>query len=125
MPSRMRREWTFNIGNLYKDIKGSKLLGTDSSYQRCSCAGFPWRAAHALYSELIERRVDGSNVFAFARITGIYASAVITAPMLPPGYGMADANKRAITAIGIDEGYHMLQEFWPEIKRRLLLQKKK
>ena len=56
-------------------------------------------------------------------MTGIYASTALTAPMLPTGYGLADANKRAITAIGVDEGFNMLQEFWPEIKRTLLLRK--
>jgi hypothetical protein len=57
-------------------------------------------------------------------MTGIFASAAVTAPLLPAGYEAADASKRAITAIGVDTGFNMLQEFWPEIKRTLQLRKK-
>jgi len=102
----------------------AKLLGTDTSYQRCRCTGFPRRAGHALHAEFVERKADGSATFAVARLTGIYASAAITAPMLPGRYGPADANKRVVAALAIDEGFNILQEFWPEIKRTLLLRKK-
>jgi hypothetical protein len=102
----------------------AKLRGTDAGYERCRCKGFPRRAAHAIRAEWVERRADGSAVFAFARMTGIFASVAVPAPLLPAGYGAADASKRAITAIGVDTGFNMLQEFWPEIKRTLLLRKK-
>ena len=121
-----RAEW-LSAGYLARystEFAAEKLLGTDTSYQRCRCKGFPRRAAHALHAEFVERKADGSKVFAFARMTGIYASVALSAPILPDNYGVADANQRAITAIGIDEGCNILQEFWPEIKRTLLFRKK-
>jgi hypothetical protein len=121
-----RAEW-LTAGYLTRyttEFATSKLLGTDTSYQRCRCKGFPGRAAHALHSEFVERKADGSPTFAIARLTGIYASAAITAPMLPSGYGVKDVNNRAMAAVAIDEGFNMLQEFWPEIKRTLLFRKR-
>jgi hypothetical protein len=121
-----RTEWLAAgyLARYSTEFAAEKLLGTDTSYQRCRCKGFPRRAAHALHAEFVERKAGGSNVFAFARMSGIYASAALTAPMLPAGYGVADVNQRALTAVGIDEGCNILQEFWPEIKRTLLFRKK-
>jgi hypothetical protein len=123
----MRRTEWLAAGRLTRyttEFATRSLLGTDTSYHRCRCKGFPRRAGHALYAEFVERKADGSAIFATARLTGIYASTAITAQMLPAGYGVADANSRAMAAIGIDEGFNLLQEFWPEIKRTLLLRRK-
>jgi hypothetical protein len=121
-----RAEWlaATYLSRYSAEFAAEKLLGTDTSYQRCHCKGFPKRAAHALHAEFTERTAEGANVFAFARMSGIVASTAVTAPMLPERYGLADAGSRAITAIGVDEGFNVLQEFWPEIKRTLLLRKK-
>jgi hypothetical protein len=57
-------------------------------------------------------------------MAGVVASTAVTAPMLPSGYAAAEASKRALSAIATDEGFNVLQEFWPEIKRTLLFRKK-
>lgn len=102
----------------------AKALGSDTSYRRCQCKGFPSRAAHAVFAEFTEGKADGSRGFATARMTGIVSSVAITAPMLPARYGAGEATGRAIATIGIDEGFNMLHEFWPEIRRTLLFQKR-
>jgi hypothetical protein len=121
-----RAEWLV-VGyttRLTTQFTTAKLLGRDTSYQRCACKGFPKRVTHALHSEFLERRYDGTPVFATARMTGIYVAAAVSESMLPQGRSAADFSNRAITTIGIDEGFNVLQEFWPEIKRTLLFRQR-
>lgn len=121
-----RAEWltTGYVTRFTTEFAVARMTGVDTHYQRCRCKGFPRRAVHALHAEFTERRSDGSSAFATARLTGIYASAAVTEAMLPGERSMEDLNSRAVAAIGIDEGFNMLQEFWPEIRRTLLFRKK-
>lgn len=117
-----RAEWV-TAGYLTRyttEFATAELLGTDTSYRRCLCKGFRRRAGHALHAEFVERKRDGSDTFAFARLSGIYVSAAATAPMLPAGDGAWNASNRAMASLAIDEGFNMLKEFWPEIRRTLL-----
>ena len=124
---RRRAEWvaTGYLTRFSTEFAAAKLLGDDTHYQRCLCKGFPRRTTHALHAEFTERRRDGSTVFGTARLAGIYASAAVSESMLPAGRTMADFSNRAVTAIGIDEGFNMLHEFWPEIRRAPLFRRQR
>jgi hypothetical protein len=121
-----RAEWltTGYVTRFTTEFAVARMKGVDTSSQRCLCKGFPRRTVHALHAEFTERKRDGSPTFAVARLMGIYVSAVATETMLPGERSVENMNSRAVAAIGIDEGFNMLQEFWPEIRRTLLFRKK-
>jgi hypothetical protein len=96
----------------------------DTNYRPCTCSGFPRRAAHALRGGFLEYRADDKPVIAIARFSGLATGALVTLPMLPPGYGFRDAAQRAAMAFLVDEGFNVLQEFRPEIVRTVLLRGK-
>jgi len=98
----------------------SRYRGTNTDYTRCACAGFRRRARHAIVSEFLERRADGSPAAPVSRLAGIYGAALLSAPMLPGKYGPADVLQRSSLALASEVGFNFFQEFWPEIKRTLL-----
>ena len=100
----------------------TKWRGTDPGYQRCQCKGFLPRSRYAVVSEFVERRTEGGLAAPVARVTGIATGVLVTS--LGQHSGVGDAWKRGIVLAGNDIGFNVLQEFWPEIKRTLLLRRK-
>jgi hypothetical protein len=97
--------------------------GTDAGYARCRCKGFGPRSRHALVSELTERRLDGSLAPPVARLAGMTTSVAVTS--FGEHTGAESAAGRLAMLGGVDVGFNMLQEFWPEIRRTLLLQRRR
>src|SRR3974390_967770 len=79
---------TTHIVRSVAEYEAARLRGTAEYYERCQCKGFPRRSRHAVFSEFVERRADGSLGPPVARLAGIYASVAVTAPLLPHGYGV-------------------------------------
>jgi hypothetical protein len=100
----------------------ASLRGTDPIYARCACKGFGPRSRHAVVAEFLERRRDGSFRAPVSRFAGIGAGVGVTS--LGQGADATGAPGRIALLAGTDLGFNMLQEFWPEIKRTLLLRKK-
>jgi hypothetical protein len=121
-----RAQWRLatHVVRSVTEYEAARLRGTAEYYERCRCKGFPQRSRHAVISEFVERRADGSLEPPVARLAGIYASVAVTAPLLPRGYGVGAALSRANMTVLTDIGYNVLQEFWPEIRRTLLLRRK-
>lgn len=95
---------------------------TNPAYARCRIKGFVPRSRHVLISEFTEMCADGTRIVPFARIMGIAIGVAIASAAQHTGAG--GAGQRALTLVNTDIGFNMLTEFWPEIKRTLLLRHK-
>jgi hypothetical protein len=102
----------------------AKWRDTDPDYERCHCKGFGPRSRHALVSEFVEIRRDGSLGAPVARFSGIATSVAVTTPFQGSNPTAGTAAQRAVLLVGTDLGFNMLQEFWPEIRRTLLFRRK-
>jgi hypothetical protein len=100
----------------------ARFRETDPGYTRCQCRGFGPRSRHALVSEFVEHKMDGSIAAPIARFSGVVTTAAVTSIAEHSGPGAA--GQRALLLVSIDAGFNMLQEFWPEIHRTLLLRRK-
>jgi hypothetical protein len=101
----------------------ARLRGSSEGYERCRCKGFPRRSRHAVVSEFVERRANGSLAQPVARLAGVYVPVVVTLPLLPQGYGVGNMQYRANMTLIADAAFNVLKEFWPEIKRTLLFRR--
>ncbi len=121
---RKRAEWRMAglLSRAAAEYSVAQLRGTETGYQRCRCKGFLPRSRHAIVSEFVERRADGGFAAPVARFSGIAASVGVTS--LAEHSAVADAGTHAALLVGTDAGFNVLQEFWPEIKRTLLLRRK-
>ena len=110
-----RAEWRMAglLSRTAAEYSVAHLTGTDPAYERCRCKGFIPRSRHALVSEF--------SVAPSARFTGITATVGVTS--LGQHSGIGDAGRRGFVLVGTDIGLNFLQEFWPEIKRTLLLRR--
>jgi hypothetical protein len=121
---RKRAEW--RMAGLFSRAAAeygvARLRGTETGYERCRCKGFLPRSRHAIVSEFVERRAEGGLAAPIARASGIAAAVGVTS--LAQRSGVGDAGKHATVLVGADAGFNVLQEFWPEIKRTLLLRRK-
>jgi hypothetical protein len=73
-------------------------------------------------SEFVERRTDGSLAAPVARFTGVATSVAVTSFGQHSGPG--DAARHTLLLVNTDIGFNLLQEFWPEIRRTLLFQRR-
>jgi len=123
---RQRAEWRMAglLSRAATEYAIARMRETNSDYQRCRCKGFGPRSRHALVSEFVEIRADRSMAPPVARFTGIATSLAVTTPFLGQHSGVGTGTDRAAVLVGADLGFNMLQEFWPEIKRTLLLRRK-
>jgi hypothetical protein len=102
----------------------ARLRETDPGYTRCRCKGFGPRSKHAILAEFVEKHADGSLAAPVARFTGIATAVAVTTPFMGAHADTAGAVNHVGILVGTDVGFNMLTEFWPEIKRTLLLRKK-
>jgi hypothetical protein len=120
---RKRAEWRMAglMSRAAAEYAVARLRETNPEYERCRCKGFGLRSRHVLVSEFVEVRRDGSLAAPVARFTGIAASVAVTTPFLGRDLSVGTGAERAVLLVGSDIGFNMLQEFWPEIRRTLLL----
>jgi hypothetical protein len=107
------------LGRSLTEYSAASLRGTDEGYLRCRCKGFIPRSRHVLVTEFTERRARGGFAAPVARLSGIAAGTVVAS--LGQHIGPGSAAQRAVLLVNTDIGFNMLNEFWPEIKRTLLL----
>ncbi len=122
---RKRAEWRMAglLSRAASEYAVARLRETNPAYVRCRCKGFGPRSRHALVSEFVEVRRDGSFAAPVARLTGIATSVAVTTPFLGRNPGVGTGVEHAGLLLGTDVGFNMLQEFWPEIRRALLFRR--
>lgn len=80
------------------------------------------RTRHAIVSTFISRRQNNSRGPAFANLAGIYGAAFIADAWYPNSrVTVPYALERGSTALASNVAYHVLLEFWPQIRKVLHL----
>lgn len=97
------------------------LLHEDVRYIASARRGFSHRMLHALIFSFLTYSSNGSPTPNFANFVGYYASAAIATAWLPgehyrTGYVFSTASEQMVLAVPIN----ILQEFWPEVRRKVL-----
>jgi len=93
---------------------------TTTAYRRCACTGLLRRTGHAVLSEFVEHRMDGSATAPVARFSGYFSSVLATAPYQPGGPGAARSIDRVAGKIEGDLSSNLIEEFWPDIRRMVV-----
>jgi hypothetical protein len=98
----------------------SSLLHEDNRYFRSHGTGFWQRTRYAVASSFLARRDNGSRRFSFSRVGSAAGSSFISRAWIPGTAATAGAGAASFgITIGIDVGFNMLHEFWPDIKSHL------
>jgi hypothetical protein len=99
-------------------------LHEDTGYYRCVCSGLWRRSAHALVSQIMARRPDGTRSFSLARLIGAYGGALAAAPLLPQRFTLeGDAIRDGTWNYALGFPLNLLREFWPEIRHGVFRKK--
>ena len=90
----------------------------DSRYVPSNQSGIWRRTRYAVVGTFVSRRRNGGKMPAISRFAGVYGAAFVANAWEPPSQNSAtDALKRGSTALLSSVGWHVLREFWPDIRR--------
>src|ERR1700722_486783 len=94
----------------------------DSRFQPSNETGFWRRTKHAVVGTLVSRTPSGGNMPAISRFVGVYSAAFIANAWEPPSQdSSAKAWERGSTALASSIGWHVFEEFCPDIPHALHL----
>jgi hypothetical protein len=94
--------------------------GEDPRYIRSEDSGVWARTQHAIVWTFLTRRGSGTVMPAFSRFVGAYGAAFAANNWYPSGENnTTHAIRMGSTAIASSVGFHILAEFWPDIKRAI------
>jgi len=97
---------------------GNALLKTDPRYIRSAQPGFWHRAGHAVLFTTFTYNEHGKARPGIANLASFYGSNIIAVLWYPPGHhAVSEGVKTANIQMGLNLGFNVLQEFWPDIKR--------
>jgi hypothetical protein len=100
------------------------LWGEDPRFLRSSRHERLARVRHAVASVAMARRGDGHRAPAWGRFAGRVAGSVIENTWLPPSAATrSQTTARVATGFGGKLAANLWSEFWPDLRRRLPLQK--
>ncbi len=94
--------------------------GEDSRFTPSHESGIWKRTRHAVVGTFVSRTASGGTMPAISRFTGVYSAAFIANAWEPPSqdsYG--HALERGSTALLSIVGWHVFEEFWPDIRGTL------
>jgi hypothetical protein len=95
------------------------VLHEDNRYFVSHQSGFFRRTGYALKSTVLARHDNGEQYFSVSRFSGAAGSAFLSRIWQPPSLNTpGDAAVNFGTAIGVDAGFNVLREFWPDLKHR-------
>ena len=97
------------------------ILHEDVRYISSSQHGFRRRAVHAVIFSFVTYDSHGHPTPNFANFAGYYVSAAVATSWLPgqhyrAGYTFSTASEQLVLAVPVN----LLQEFWPEVRRKIL-----
>jgi hypothetical protein len=94
----------------------------DSRFQPSNETGVWRRTKHAVVGTLVSRTPSGGQMPAISRFVGVYSAAFIANAWEPPSQdSSAKAWERGSTALASSIGWHVFEEFWPDIRHALHL----
>ena len=109
------------IGNMMTEAILPTLLRQDPRYFTKGKGGFLKRTEYAISREVITRNDDGHNGFNASEILGNAIAAGISNAYYPAADRSAgNTFNKWGQQIGLDTGFNVLKEFWPDIQRKLL-----
>ena len=90
----------------------------DSRFLPSNQSGIWRRTRYAVVGTFVSRTRSGGKMPAISRLAGVYGAAFVANAWEPPSEnGATDALKRGSTALLSSVGWHVLKEFWPDIRR--------
>ena len=108
------------IENFMVNAVVPSLLHTDPRYYQLGKGGFLHRTGYALSRLVITRTDSGHNTFNFGEIGGSFAAAAISTYSYQPEADKTLSNTASVwgTQVGYDAIRIVLNEFWPDIRRK-------
>jgi hypothetical protein len=108
------------VGNYVVGAIFPAVTREDTRYYTLFHGGFWRRATYAFSRIVVTRKDDGSKTFNYSEILGNGATAAIT----PNYYPSRERNwneygQRWATTVAMDGVFNILQEFWPDIRRKI------
>lgn len=92
----------------------------DSRFIPSNETGIWRRTRHAIVGTLISRTPSGGSMPAFSRFAGVYSAGFIANAWEPRSQDdVAHALERGSTALLSSMGWHIFEEFWPDIRNAL------
>lgn len=97
----------------------------DSRFEPSTERGIWRRTGHAIVGTFVSRTPSGGRMPAYSRFAGTYGAAFIANAWEPPSQNsVSHALGRGSTALLSSVGWHVLEEFWPDIRRAILHKQK-
>jgi hypothetical protein len=91
--------------------------GEDTRYRRSTESGVWRRTRHAVLSTFIATNSNGDSMPAYSRFAGSYGAGFIANAWEPPSQdSTSHALIRGSTSLLSSVGFHVIQEFWPDIR---------
>jgi len=96
------------------------LLREDNRYRASGRTGFWPRTRYAVTQTFLARDAGGGRHFAYSRFGSALGAAFLSRLWQPPSTSSpGDAANNFGISIGVDAGFNVFREFWPDIKGRL------
>jgi hypothetical protein len=96
------------------------VLHEDVRYISSAPAGFKKRALHAIAFSFVTYNAQGRTTLNFANLTSIYATTAIATAWVPGRFKLATYTlTNGTEQIALSLPINLLQEFWPEIRRKI------
>jgi hypothetical protein len=100
------------------EFGGATAMHEDNRYFRSTETGFWRRSKHALTSVFVARNNAGREHFAYSRFGSAVGTSFISRIWQPPSTNTSgDAAVNFGVTIGIDAGWNVFREFWPDLTR--------
>jgi hypothetical protein len=94
----------------------------DSRFQPSNETGVWRRTKHAVVGTFVSRTPSGGQMPAISRFVGVYGAAFIANAWEPPSQDSSTKGwERGSTALASSVGWHVFEEFWPDIRHALHL----
>jgi hypothetical protein len=91
----------------------------DPRFEPSNDTGFLRRTRHAIVGVFVSRTESGGTMPAFSRFAGVYGAAFIANAWEPKSQdNVSHALERGTTALLSSVGWHILREFWPDIRNK-------
>ena len=108
------------IGNMMTEALLPIALRQDPRYFTKGKGGFLKRTGYAISREVITRNDDGRNQFNTSELLGNAIAAGISNVYYPAAdRSFANTANKWGQQIGLDTGFNIAKEFWPDIRRKL------
>lgn len=112
------------IGDGFTEFLLPVVFKQDPRYFTKGHGGFLSRTGYALSRSVVTRSDKGTEQFNISELAGNLAAAGISEAYYPaPERGVSNTMNNWVVQLGLDAGFNVLKEFWPDIAHNVLRQK--